>query len=125
MSRVIRALAVAVVSAAVLTPAVAAAADDPPPPKSAWSFHVQTSLSTRKLGLPAKATPAQMARAAIERSASRLGVAPGRLGTLQRVADPGGKGGVSLRQSLGGLRVVFSQLHVVVRQGIVRGTAAR
>jgi hypothetical protein len=121
MSRFIRSFAVAVVSAAVITPAVAAAAEDPPPPKSAWSFHVNTALNARKLGLRSDATPAQLARAAVKRSASRFGVSAGRLGTLQTVADPGARGGVSLRQSLGGLRVVFSQLHVVVRDGTVRG----
>lgn len=123
MSRLIRSLAVAVVSAAVITPAVAAAADDPPPPKSAWSFHLDRTLTARQLGLPPAATRAQMARAAVKRSASRLGIPADRLGTLQSVADPGARAGVSLRQSLDGLRVVFSQLHVAVRDGSVRGTS--
>jgi hypothetical protein len=121
MSRFTRSFAAAVVSAAVLTPAVATAADDPPPPKSPWSFQIDTSLSKRKLGLPSDASRAQLARAAVKRSASRIGVPAGRLGTLQAVADPGAGGGVSLRQSLGGLRVVFSQLHVAVRDGAAHG----
>jgi hypothetical protein len=121
MSRIVRSLAAAIVSAAVLLPSAAAAADDPPPPRSAWSFSLNTSLSAERLGVSPKATRAQLARAAIKRSSSRLDVPADRLGELQAVPVAAGGDGVTLRQSLGGLRVLFSQIHVVVRDGAVRG----
>jgi hypothetical protein len=53
--------------------------------------------------------------------ASRLELPARRLGHLEPVPAPGATGAVTLRQSLGGLRVLFSQLHVRFRGGVVRG----
>jgi hypothetical protein len=105
--------------------AVAAERDDP------WGTTVRLDLSAGELGLSAAASDRALARAAISRTAKRLRLP--RHGGL-RFAFAGTPGGtvagartlkhLRFRQSLGGLRVLWSDIDVAVSDGRVRSISA-
>jgi hypothetical protein len=97
-----------------------------------WTRTVDVRLSPRQLGLPASTSARRLARAALSRSARRLGLPRSLPGIrLQRdLRVPAGPaGGRALRtlrytQTAVGRRLLFSQIDVVVGGGAVRAIDA-
>jgi thermolysin metallopeptidase-like protein len=114
------ALALAVACA----PAGAHAAYDDPGP---WTRTVDRSLSARQLGLPASAPAKTVARAAIRRSAGRLGLR-GSVAGVRFAGEQTPRGSdlrlLRFRQAVGGVRVLYSQIDVAVRDGAASSISA-
>lgn len=94
-----------------------------------WTRTLNTNLSPRRLHLPADASPQRLARAALARHARRLGLNPSlsglRLGQeLGAAAGAGPLRVVRFRQTVGGVRVVWSQIDVAIFAGKVRAISA-
>lgn len=107
--------------------------DYPRPQESAgsWTRMLAVDLTARELGLPAGSSAPRLARAALERNARRLGLrdslASLRLeGRLRLPAADGARALEQLRfqQSAGPLRVVWSQIDVMVAAGRVGSISA-
>ena len=99
---------------AIVTPqAHAQAADEDS--RAAWSTRVTVNRTAGELGLRAGAPRSALARAGARRGAAMVGVSRAELGGLQRLprraGDPAGV--THLRQTIGGLRVLWSQLDVL------------
>ena len=114
-------------AAAVLAPAAAQAAE--PPRTDPWQHSVERQFDAHDLGLAGDARPARLARAVIARSQAELGLrgSNGRL-RLARSLRSDGVQRLTFRQTLGGLRVLWSELDVAVARGGVRsisGTTVR
>ncbi len=126
MSRFVHRLAVTAIGAVVagITPAAAQGAD------SGWTKVLATDLSRHELDLPARAPAARLARAALDRSAARLGLSRSSgLRLVSRFRPPRSAGGRELRvlrfgQTASGLRVVWSQLDVTIAGGEVSSISA-
>jgi Zn-dependent metalloprotease len=120
--RAVMAILTAVLTAAVLTSVAHAATTASP---SRWSRQLTMSLGARQLGLSPHASAATLAKAAIERSRSRL-VGHERLGGLELVFDtsggnlPRGLHPLRFRQTLSGERVLWSQINAIVAGGRVQ-----
>jgi hypothetical protein len=130
--------AIALTAAAALAPTVASAqspgatvatatsaSSDALAAETRWSVRAEGPFSPAQLGLPAGASRSTLARAAIEQSAGDLGLSRKRLGRLTAGPSfgPPGAGArvLRFRQSVGGLRVLWSQLNVTVGHGSVAG----
>lgn len=97
----------------------------------AWGASVRLDLGARELGLSSGASNRALARAAISRVANRLGLP--RHGGL-RFAFAGAPGGtvedartleqLRFQQTLGGVRVLWSDINVAVSDGRVRSISA-
>ena len=116
-----------VAAAAALAPAAAQAAE--PPRADPWQRTVERQLNAAALGLPGDASAPRLARAAIGRSQAQLGLrgSHGRL-RLVRSLDTGGVRRLTFEQTLGGLRVLWSQVDVAIARGgvaSVSGTTVR
>jgi hypothetical protein len=117
----------AAVAGALVAPAAHAAEPDRPDSRSPWAAHVTLDLPAAKLGVGAKAARVALARAGARRAAARIGISRAELGDLQALPRHASApaGSTQLRQSLGGLRVLWSQLDVTAasgRVGTVSGT---
>jgi PASTA domain len=112
--------------------AVAHASDADARGTGSWTRTVDLRLSPHQLGLPASTSPRRLARAALSRSARRLGLPRSLAGIrLQRDlrVSAGPAGGRALRtlrytQTARGRRLLFSQIDVVVGGGVVRAVDA-
>ena len=117
----LRALAAVLSAGAVLAPAASAAESPDPDVRTPWSSRVTLGESASELGLPAGAPRSALAIAGARRAAARLGIDRAELGRLRALPrgprDPAGV--VHLRQTLGGLRVLWSQLDVALGAGRV------
>src|SRR3954449_3344728 len=108
--------------AALLVLAAAAVARASDADARSWTRTVDLRLSPHQLGLPASTSPRRLARAALGRSARRLGLPRSLAGIrLQRDlrVSAGPAGGRALRtlrytQTARGRRLLFSQIDVVV-----------
>lgn len=114
-------------AAAMLAPAAAQAAE--PPRADPWQRTVERQLDAATLGLPGDASAPRLARAGIAQSQAQLGLR-GSHGGLQlaRSLDTDGFRRLTFEQTLGGLRVLWSQVDVAVgRDGIssISGTTVR
>jgi Zn-dependent metalloprotease len=114
-------------AAAVLAPAAAQAAE--PPRTDPWQRSVERQFDAAALGLADDAAPPRLARAAIARSQAPLGLrgSHGRL-RLARSQQQDGVHRLTFQQTLGGLRVLWSEVDVAVARGGVRsisGTTVR
>lgn len=82
---------------------------------AAWSARVTINLDATELGLDVGAPRSALSVAGARRGAAKLGVTRTELGGLQRLprraGDPAGV--THLRQTIGGLRVLWSQLDVL------------
>ena len=125
---VLVALAAAAFAALAVRPSAAAADASKP-----WTRTIELRLSPHELGLRASASPRRLARAALQRSARRLGL-PRSLAGVRLAQDhrtPAGPAGASVlhglrfQQTFSGRRVLWSQLDVVVSDrevGLIRAT---
>lgn len=108
--------------------ALAAGPAEPAP----WNRSVDRTLTAKQLGLPSDAPARTLARKAIGRSAQPLGLPKGARGVrfaFERPPAPAPAGARPLRtlrfrQTLGGLRVVWSQINVTVAPGQVTSMSA-
>lgn len=116
-----RTLAAVLAAGAVLAPAASAADRSDRDVRTPWSSRVTLGESASELGLPAGAPRSALAIAGVRRAAARLGIDRDELGrprALPRGArDPAGV--AHLRQTVGGLRVLWSQVDVAVGAGRV------
>jgi hypothetical protein len=135
-----KAASAAVVLVAALAPAAAQAADAAsgerarPSGEAAnpWTKRVTVGLSARELGLSGQVPPRRLARVAIQRFAERLGLRRSLAGVRfarQLRAPSGPDGAAELRllrfqQTVGGVRVVWSQIDVTIAAGEVSSIAA-
>jgi len=116
-------------AAPLLATADASAANGPEAGR--WTRMLERPLTAQRLGLPASAPAPRLARAALRRSAGRLGLRGSlrglRLTSVQRAPDlPGARDLRTLRfrQTVGGLRVLYSQIDVAVVDGSVTSISA-
>ena len=131
-TRSLCALAGALALAAVAAPAGAHAAgydggDD------SWNRTIEEPLSAAQLGLPATEAPRSIAQAAIRRHAARLGLGDSAAGVrFLAEQSPGGARAAGarklhqlrFRQTVGGLRVLYSQIDVAVAGGAASSISA-
>jgi Zn-dependent metalloprotease len=99
--------------------------------RPAWTRSAEVNISRSDLGLPARVAPPRLARAALGRVAGRLGLRESlaglRLAGEQRVPAANGARELRLlrfRQTVGGLRLVWSQIDVTIGAGRVRSIGA-
>ena len=111
----------AMLAAACATALTAASAHADP-----WTRSAPQRLTAAELGLSRDAAAPVLARAALRRSAARLGLARSAALALDPAPAPAGDGPQLLRfrQSLGGLRVLWSRIDVTVRAGAVQSISA-
>jgi len=97
-----------------------------------WTHRLELSLSPGELGLPAGAPARELARAALERKAGRLGLPKSlrglRVAREQHVA-PGSDGAAEVdplrfQQTVHGARVLWSQIDVMIAAGYVSSITA-
>ncbi len=102
---------------------VATSASDAFAADSRWSVRADGPISAQQLGLPAGAARPTLARKAIKASAGELGLSGERMGRLEAGPSMGASDvrAMRFRQSVGGLRVLWSQLNVVVAGDSVSG----
>ena len=112
-----------------LTTADALAANEPEP--GSWTRALARPMTAEQLGVPASAPAPRLARAALRRSAGRLGLRGSlrglQLRSVERAPDlPGARDLRTLRfrQTAGGLRVLYSQIDVAVVDGSVTSITA-
>jgi Thermolysin metallopeptidase, alpha-helical domain len=94
----------------------------------AWTRVLQPGLSRGDLGLPASASERALARAALERKARRLGLRTG-LRLDRQLRLPAEQGGATIRdlrfqQTIGSLRLAWSQIDVSIVKGEVSSITA-
>ena len=96
-----------------------------------WTRTLTLDLSERELGLPAGASAQKLARAALRRKSKRIGLSEARSrlrldGRLRLPAADGARAVSQLRfqQTVGSLRLVWSQIDVAVVAGRVRSINA-
>jgi hypothetical protein len=108
----------AIVAGATLAPLAHAQDSDE---RSPWSARVTLDLPAAQLGVSDQAPRATLARAGARRAAAQLGVGRAELGELRTVPSRRGDaaGITQLRQTVGGLRVLWSQLDVLTADGKV------
>lgn len=113
-----RAVAAVVLAGAAIAPAADAAEPDVRTP---WAATVTLDRSAAQLGLRADASPSALAKAGAQRVAAKLGISESELGSLKvlprQTNDPAGV--AHLRQTVGGLRVLWSQVAVLAADGKV------
>jgi hypothetical protein len=119
MLRPSMALALALVLAALTASAAHAKGDD-------WTQRLAPDLAASDLGLAADASPAELARGALARSAPRLGLPASLRGVRleRRLPAPGQLDVLRFQQTAGGERVVWSQIDVAVAGGEVSSISA-
>ena len=103
-----------IATAAAFTAPIAAQAADRDS-HATWSAHITLNRDATQLGLRAGSQRAALAVAGARRAAAKLGMTRTELGRLQRLPRrPGGAPSVThLRQTVGGLRVLWSQFDVL------------
>ncbi len=94
-----------------------------------WTRTVNADLSARELSLPAGASAQRLAKAALKRTAGRLGLRGVSLRLESRLRTPAGDGARALtqlrfQQTASSLRVIWSQIDVTVAAGRVSAISA-
>jgi hypothetical protein len=94
-----------------------------------WTHVMERPLTARQLGLPASAPARTLARAAIRQSAGRLGLRGSAAGVRFALEQTPRNRVPALRQlrfrqTVGGLRVLYSQIDVAVTQRVVSSITA-
>ena len=120
-----RSLCALVALGGALAPAAAAQAAEPESAPKPWTQWVSADLSARDVGLRAAAPADRVARAAVRRHARRLGLRGSKLELASDVPMAAADGArpvryLRYRQTVGGLRVAWSQIDVSVVAGRVR-----
>ena len=118
------ALAATVVLAAVAAPSAQAASSPKP---TTWTKHVNRAVNAEQLGLPASASARSLGRMAIHRFAGELGLR-GSLAGVRFALEQTPRGSklrqLRFRQTVKGLRVLYSQIDVAVVEDRVSSISA-